>query len=134
MKVANYCHHCPWKCITPHLRAHSIKETEGAINRWLLTSTHRKQKKLPKKRADSNQHFSFGFVQTFLLLTSNLGASGWQLWHWDLEHWLLPSLLANISDTVRGVIKKCITFYDLSVSSKVTIWTTDLQYVCKRLQ
>lgn len=68
MKVANYCHHCPWKCITPHLRAHSIKETEGAINRWLLTLIHR------PKEPDGNQHFSLSFMlQTFLLLTSNLG-------------------------------------------------------------
>lgn len=33
----------------------------------------------------------------------------------------------------QGVIKKFNTFYDLRVSSKVTIWATDLQYVCKRL-
>lgn len=42
VKAANYCHHCPWKCITPHLRAHSIKETEGAINRWPPTFIERK--------------------------------------------------------------------------------------------
>lgn len=42
VKAANYCHHCPWKCITPHLRAHSIKETEGAINRWPPTFIQRK--------------------------------------------------------------------------------------------
>lgn len=44
VKAANYCHHCPWKCITPHLRAHSIKETEGVINRWPLTFIQRKNR------------------------------------------------------------------------------------------
>lgn len=43
-KAANYCHHCPWKCITPHLRAHSIKETEGVINRRPLTFIQRKNR------------------------------------------------------------------------------------------
>lgn len=44
VKAANYCHHCPWKCITPHPRAHSIKETEGVINRRPLTFIQRKNR------------------------------------------------------------------------------------------
>lgn len=106
VKVANYCHHCPWKCITPHLRAHSIKETEGAINRWLLTSTRRKKKiiikKSPKNGPDSNQHFSFSCVlQTFLLLTSNLGhqdgSSGFGTLNTDFYHHCLKTDLTLLS-------------------------------------
>lgn len=70
VKVANYCHHCPWKCITPHLRAHSIKETEGVINRQLLTLFHRK---IPQKSQSAiNISPSLFVLQTFLLLASNL--------------------------------------------------------------
>lgn len=84
VKVANYCHHCPWKCITPHLRAHSIKETEGAINRWLLTLIHRKitqksQTAINISHSVSCCKLSYCWHLTLGIIMAFLGSGPWTL-------------------------------------------------------
>lgn len=120
MKVANYCHHCPWKCITPHLRAHSIKETEGAINRWLLTSTHRKQKKrLPKKTGRRQSTFLIQLCVScklsycwHLTLGHPDGSSGIGTLNIDFYHHCLQTYL-----TLSGGLLKNVSHFMIYVSA-----------------